>query len=779
MDLPNLLNKLTASSQEAKQFIAIEIGVGAIKTALWQSNGSHTEVLSTGSIQAWQGEDEEDLITAIDTSLADAQASVEKEPDQVIFGLSKTWVNDEGILPEKKQILKTICKKLGLKAIGYVVSIEAVTHHLRDIEGGPPSAVVVQIAETQIDVNLIYLGQIKGIQAIERSTSIAADVEEGLLKIPHDGNLPSRIILLPDSNDTETIKQELIAHDWQKRVSFLHLPKVESLAKDWSIRAIAIAGGSEVIASLGFANIDTTSKSGKKDISDMKAESKPDSSANASSSENSELESEAVSPQSRKTSDSTAELGFKPVTFDAASTIPDIDSAQKPSKEDDNVEPVDQDDFSHTPLPEPELSPPPPSKPIVTAVAAKKSKTSFFSVIASTLKKTIASSPKPLRFAVMGVGICLLILTAAAIYYQQNASAKLDIYVTAASYNQEINFILDPLTERTDINTNTIAAQKRSLTKTDTETITTTGSRLIGDRAKGKIALYNRTQAPKSFPAGSVIKADSLRFTLDTAVTIASASTKENPDFSTTTEPSKVEVAVTASDIGEQYNLAKETQFSVENFSKDSFFALALETFRGGSAKRVAAVDEADIETVKSALIEKLQQEMNQSSQEEVGMGQEKLVISEPIMSQEEFSALKGEEAEQLSLTATIAQNVYEFSRSDISLIAQSAASESLSQSQQIVPERTTFSLIGEPVEIGDDKLQLKAAVVLKHFERTDTQAIAKHLTNAPFTKLEERLRGLLTIYESHNLVEQELLFFNRLPPNPQNINLRIKVQNN
>ena len=60
MDLPNLLNKFKSSQEEVRQFLAIEIANYSVKTAVWQVVGSKTEVVSVGSIQVWESEEEEE-----------------------------------------------------------------------------------------------------------------------------------------------------------------------------------------------------------------------------------------------------------------------------------------------------------------------------------------------------------------------------------------------------------------------------------------------------------------------------------------------------------------------------------------------------------------------------------------------------------------------------------------------------------------------------------------------------------------------------------------------
>ena len=86
---------------------------------------------------------------------------------------------------------------------------------------------------------------------------MADDVVEGLSRFSDIDMLPSRMLLYDSGIDLEEIKQLLLAHPWQspqKHLPFLHFPKVEILPADFSIRAIALSGGSEVARATGLIN---------------------------------------------------------------------------------------------------------------------------------------------------------------------------------------------------------------------------------------------------------------------------------------------------------------------------------------------------------------------------------------------------------------------------------------------------------------------------------------------------------------------------------------------
>ncbi len=785
MDLPNLLNKLKAAPEEIKKFIAVEIDFDAVKTAIWQSTGSHTEVVSTGSIQSWTPGNINDLVTAVDTSLADAEGSDTDEPNQVIFGLPETWADGDGIAEEKKPLLKTISSKLGLKPLGFVISTEAIVHHLRDVEGGPPSAILIRIATAEVAVSLVYLGKLESTQVIGRSTNIAADVEEGLARIPHTGHLPSRMILFTNLDDIETIKQELISYDWQKKLEFLHFPKIESLPKEWSIKAVAVAGGGEVIEALGFANVPVSASipSARKDpiipppvpepipepINDVPINSPlPREMASVSSqrvlppqSEEKPLHPffEAVEVEDEPVPD----FGFKAVSYTEppkSLSEPEVitESTVIPAGT-DNVEHVSQQEFS---APQP-----------VPTSRIDKPKNTLLLGFGSRMKAMI-QRPTP-KFPVLPftiAGIILLVIAGLGFSYVTFPGAIINAYVGLNPYQQQLTFTVDPSAIVGSVQNGLVVPGKKvTLNKTGSKTVPTTGTRLVGDKAKGKVTVYNRSLAAKTLTAGTMIKSNSLKFALDTTITVASASSKENADYSVTTDPSKTEVLVTAADIGEQYNLGKDTEFQVSNVASDTLFAVAANAFSGGSAQKVAAVAKEDSENLKKALIQELQTQISQSTDVETDQNQRQVNIGEPVIGTEKYSAKVGEEAKELALDLSMTQTAYQYDVAEVSLMAQQAAAASLPPNVNVQPNSTQVNILNTTMS-EDDKAVITAQVLLQYIPKIEADQYINELRNVSVSSLDTKLKAIPG-FNRYSL-DKKYLIFGRLPFMANQIKLRI-----
>lgn len=260
MELANLLSKFThqPSPEKKEYFWALEIWEGGVKSAIWTVEEGKIQVVVLGSQELWQ-ENVEDLVTAADQSFATASErfiGIGEEPSKIIFGLPTDWLEDEKIISSRQHMLQALCEKLALSPLGFVLVVDALNHHLKDIEGVPPSGILVNPQKKQVLVAVLEIGKVKGVEQVKRSEDLTADVYEGLSRFGELKTLPSRILLF-NGEDMEAARQILIDFSWTSKLPFLHFPKIEILPQDFDINALCLAGGSEVAKSLGFEVMET------------------------------------------------------------------------------------------------------------------------------------------------------------------------------------------------------------------------------------------------------------------------------------------------------------------------------------------------------------------------------------------------------------------------------------------------------------------------------------------------------------------------------------------
>ncbi len=439
-------------------FLAVEIHESMIKSAVWQVEDETPSIVALGSYELWDTEDS--LINGVDASLTEAIRGIDTEPDRVIFGLPDSWLVENRIHPTKQKLIKRLIKELDLKAIGMVTITEAIISHLKTQEGVPPTVILLEIYPSKVIVSLVNLGEIQAQEEVGRSDDLARDVEEGLARFEAE-KLPARFVLT-NGGDLENEEQQIIGYSWTEKLPFIHLPKVQVLPIDFSIRAIALSGGSEAAKAIGL-------EIALENVTPTPAEGKSDAIVEGATSD-------------------LASIGFS------------LD------REVEKIEEVREEVEETVSIVEPE--------PVVKKLphfALPKIKIPHFAFPSLKLKGLAIILPLIAFFLLVGGLIA---------YYFFFGKVKVVMSIAPVRVNQTIDVSIGTGTKDNYLS---VIATKKTLSAKASDSLPTTGEALVGDKATGKVIVY--TTKAINLKAGSKITApDGQTFTLDTAVSVASGS---------------------------------------------------------------------------------------------------------------------------------------------------------------------------------------------------------------------------------------------------------------
>ncbi len=702
MALKNLLEKFTTKEAPAEHFFALNLSDETVRAAVWTVKEGQTQVVNLGKGAKWDGKNQESLLKAADQSLSQASQELKPEPNGVIFGLPDTWTEKEAINPDKKTYLKLLCEELALKPLGFVVTDTAIMAYLKIEEGTPISAILIQLSSSEINLTLVKLGKIIGSQLVGRSGDLGADVEEGLSRFDKVDALPARIILYNGGGDFEEDKQQLLSYDWEDKLPFIHFPKVESLSSEITVRAVALAGGSEVAQSLGIE----------------------------------------VKTEKQSKADTAETLGF----------VVGEDAAKTETKPEPEPEPQ--------PQPEPELPAAKPKlklnfAPMLTVL--KKLKTVLGKLPSSRLPVILAGG-----FAALLIGLFLL--------YWYVPKASVALYLEPQVVNQELELTLDPQASSVAAGSATLPVQLAEKTVSGSKTAPATGTKTIGDPAKGGVTLYNKTASTKTFPSGTVfLGPEQLAFTLDEETTVASRSAEEDSEGVITITPGKADAKITASNIGPESNLASDSRLSFKQFSEDDYYAKT-SGLSGGTAREVKAVSEADrdqLETVlTNDLIDQAKNELKNS------LGQDQVVIESKeklSLADKSFSAAEGEVADELTLDGQLDYQGVVYRQAELDLLLKEAIKTK-------IPENFVISEFSG-LELGKvSDMTLPISYEAKLLPRLDFNEIKKNLKGRYPDKVEEYLVSLPQFVSADIQIRPNLpKALKTLPRVTKNISLEIK----
>ena len=606
-------------------FWSLIIEPGWVQAGIWRIERDEAQVNFSGMPVAW-GSDE-DLITSADSALS---ASVQNLPDETpeptktVFGVVSSWVEGGQIKADYLDKIKIICTELSLKPVGFVVISEAVAHFVKSEEGSPLSAIIVGVYKENIELSVFQLGNLLGTTKISRSVSIVDDITEGLTRFSGSNNLPSRFIMYDGrEGELEEARQALLKANWEdhSNLKFLHTPKVEVVETKDKLKAVCLAGASEMSA---VERVTDVGESKKDDLSSEK----PD-----------------VAP-------SAESFGFT-INKDLSQTIEQApledEQISEPDDSHSNVEPVHN--FTEE----------------IRKDIPRPVKTKRFNFLGGVFKNLSAKfgnffkNFKGLSFGkiplIAGLVVLLLVIIGGVAAWWFLPTATVTVYVSPKTLNESFEAKFDASGE-TKPQEKIIKANLEKTTIEGSKTASTTGIKTVGDKAKGQVTIY-RAGTSMSLPSGTIIKGpDSLSFSLDEAVTIASGSAGS---------PGSTKANVSAASIGASYNLSSGTSFSVGSYSLGDLEAKNESAFSGGSSREVNVVSDDDMEKLEKDLTDELKDKAIKELSEKIS--DDEVLIDASLVSGTEskkFNSKIGDEASTLKLDLSVNEEAFVVKKSDL-----------------------------------------------------------------------------------------------------------------
>lgn len=609
----NLKDFLANKENAPELFWALVIEKGLVQSGIWYIGQSAAEVISFGTGIPWESEDE--LVEATDAALSSAIQKIPEdypEPQKTVFGVTSSWVKDGEISPEYLGRIKKLCTELTLTPVGFVVLPEAIAHFYKSSEGAPLNAVVLKSGNDNLELSIFKLGELAGTTEVSRSVSLSDDVIEGLSRFNGVAPLPTRFVVYDGKEgELEDVKQTLLQTNWSEgKIDFLHTPQVEILNSEKKVLAVALAGAAEI----GDVNAVVSNQEEEKEAA-----------VSEDAHEETRVEAEPMS---------AASLGFSVGEDVSSMKVEDVENiASIEQTSNISVQP------SHSPA---EISPKV-SPPSIAANYFAKSRSLFHSFS----KFFSNQNPKPGRKnkTLMAVLIALgLVFFAVIILWWFLQTAKITIFVDPKRSEENVQITFDS-NGHFDQENGIIPARILADGVSGEKTKSTTGTKLIGNKATGSVQIANGNGTAINLSAGTILTSPSgFKFTLDNEASVSGQLLPGSPGTAT--------VNVTAYDIGSSYNLAKGEVFSVGNYSKALVAATSTGDFAGGSSQQISAVSKDDREKLETDLTNELEQVVVTNLSEKISENEifvHDLISLTPV--NENFDHNEGDQAENIKLS--------------------------------------------------------------------------------------------------------------------------------
>lgn len=341
--------------------------------------------------------------------------------------------------------------------------------------------------------------------------------------------------------------------------------------------------------------------------------------------------------------------------------------------------------------------------------------------------------------------------------------ASLDVYFQGKKIEKEIDIKDEPLIKKID----------EIVEKEDS--IGTSGKKIVGEKARGEVTIYNSDLTEKEFTKDTVLTTSSgIKFILDAAVKVASASQSLTSDGNLLTVTGKTKAKITAYDIGPSGNISKDEKLKIGEFPLSLFFALPTASFSGGSKQELQTVSKEDMNKLRELVLEKIKTEGNTAITNKLKNIQiiDKLTKIEII--DEKYSKELAEETKNLSLKIKSKVTFYTFNKNDARKVIFNSLSGLIDPNYELSVNSINYAL--KKVEEKDEKIVLTVDVSAKTMVKIDEKQLVHQLLGRSLSDAEKVIKEKFKARAYEVKIKKDLPFLkSRLPFFEKNIDLRIK----
>lgn len=764
--LPNLSKKA-----KAEYYLALVLRNERATSVLFSKAGSTIKYLGHGEEDFENTIEDcttEQFLEVLDKSITQAETVLPDniETRKTIFGLKESWIENNKIKKEYLEKLKKASDELGLEPIGFLVSAESIVNLLQKDEGTPVTAILVEMGQKYITVSLVKSGKIMETKSSEIHESATYTVDTLLKHFQTPEVMPARVVIY--GGDEEEIAQEFIGHAWSKSLPFLHLPQITSLPKDGSIKAMLLGAATQMGAQLLYdsqgVDVDETPKQISPDelsnFEEVKMPEEKKEEVKEESNEGEKLEEKPTEkPLDYVDQDESLEyFGFEEGKDVAKNPppVPEIKEAKVPDM-------VIKEEFMA--IPEEEKLEEEKKNGLVENVMmmVPKLKNAVTKVFGSLLKS--GGSKRKLVLPILVIVIVLIV--GGLFFLMQNVKATVTILVNPKTDQKTVSVTFSP-SQATDVASDVIASQPLSVSEDGSMTTDASGKKDVGTSSKGSVTIFNVSNGSVTLSSGTTITAPSgLKYTLDSSVNVASGDA---------TLAATSTVNVTASDIGQEYNLPSGTKFTISG--QDSSVAAKNDNaFSGGIKKSVTVVSADDIQKLLTGLPKQLEGKAKSDIAPKV-TGDNLMLnsfIGEAVdKSSESLDHKAGDQAASVTLKGTVNFDTLTYNKADMLKLAQSIFGDS---NTQISADNLTVNAknigLNKDNSVSAD-LDISAGLLPK----LDSDTTAKQIAGLSIVKARNILQNTPQVENVGIDLKPNLPFFSQtLPGNPKNITIQITAK--
>lgn len=413
------------------------------------------------------------------------------------------------------------------------------------------------------------------------------------------------------------------------------------------------------------------------------------------------------------------------------------------------------DDFSTLISPDFEVIAPPPVEeppPLVETVE----KTAKFTAPKIKLPQLKIKLPRPkILFTLLGLAPLLVVP------YFLLYRITLTLNITPIPFNQTIAIDLPVGT----------GVQKETIPISVSGEVVTTGQLTTGERAKGEIVIFNKTDKLIIIPSGSILTdASGKKFQTTNRIEVVASSQDLNQGVITM---GQTKGFIEAADIGEEFNLAKDTLLALKDFNSTVAMARITTGLSGGSKRQVPAIAAGDRTSLDKKLRDSLTDSIDKKIQE-LSRSQHRIIAGSVSsrLNKPEFNREVGEEADKL--TGELAGTITYFHltpEQQISLLKQTLSPEN--QADQVLLDQGQFQYTIAAVKKSDSSLSGQLTISGQAPMKIDSAALVRDISGKTETRAISLIKKNNDRVYNYQIKTSLPMIFSLLPLNPANITIK------
>lgn len=720
--------------QDKHYFLTVLIADKFLQSSLVSNNGQGVQTKEFSEIKTYL--DRQDLIDQLDKSLQQL-GSESQDVVETIFAFDNDWLENGELSDLKKPIVKEISEELSLDAIGQISIPEALAE-ARLIGDQSDSCLLLVFKEDSLDLIFLKHGQFLDLITVGRSGNVVDDFTEILGRasrhLDQEGKyFPSKVLMTSialKQKEVESLHAQLIKVDWMTNPGFSQAPSIVALESDYMIKSVSLSAGKVLSKENLLAKMPKREVESRQPMPvevTQRAETKPTANVVPVSDQSNEyaVERSASSPREGAVERSASSFGinFDENYFAKKDGLP-AGSALDPSSGQSSSSSASTSDT-----------------PSMNLGRKKRSELGRFYL-------------SHRRMVLFGFGTGLLaLLIIASIFAFFISKVKIVLTPEQTLLQKSVVITLDPNLEDSDFSKALLKASLQNKEVSGQDVSATTGIGLVGDKAKGKVIIYNKTSQETELKQGDIISNNGVEFLIDSSVKVPASVVKEDDsgvDFG------KVEANVTAKDIGSEANFNKETKFRVADYFEDKFSASAADNFSGGSSREVRVVAEADQSRLTENLTKKLMEEATKEFDQESKDGLYLVPTGKNKTIKSNFSAKLGDETESLTLDLTLDVEAVKYLSADLKKLGLALLEKDLPAGYSFVDQDP--SLMSDKAQSASDssKIKLSAELSAKAMANLNLEELKKQVLGKGWLEAQDEL-------ENNSEIKQASVVFN--PP--------------